>query len=626
MLLLAGCGGATRVDSPAPLLKQNAGSAPARRALAHAVTAPIPARNLFRLANALKLRPPRTIPKVVRTTAPRDKVGQSDTFRVLAENNNRYFTVRATVRALTPHLVVYVENGTSIDLVALRRSAQRFERETYPTNRRYFGSEWTPGVDGDPRIVTLIADLKSSSAIGYFSAEDEYPRLVNPYSNQREIVYLNSAQTLPGERLFDDTLVHEFQHMIHWHMHPRDNGWLNEGMSTLAEALNGFTPNDYRDSFLALPQTQLNSWSVSGPTSLSHYGAAYLYLAYLYDKYGARLIRDLVRLRRYTDFQLVDAALKREGIAATADGLFVRWVVANYLRDPSVAGGIYDYPALVRRVSTPAARTVPFRASGTLSPYAAQYETIDNLAGAPPFDLRFNAPGAVPLVGTSGAPFWWSNRGDMSDTSLQRTVDLRKVRRATLRFDAWYDIEKSYDYAYVELSRDGGTTWSTLKTTDTTTTNPYGANYGNGYTGGSGGWRRETADLSPYAGRVVSIRFEYITDDVYTGQGMAVRNIAVPQIGYRDTFAGWRRNGFVPVLTNSLAARWQVRLIEYTATGVRVRSLPLRQGGSDRVPTATGSLRIDPAKLGLQKIVAVVFYGAPKTTVQIPWSLSAANG
>src|SRR5205085_2460109 len=142
-----------------------------------------------------------------------------------------------------------------------RKASKTFENSIYPRDRHYFGAEWRPGVDGDPHVTCLVADLRSSSAGGFFSAEDEYPRIVNPTSNQREMFDLNSASNLPGDPNFSLTLAHEFQHMIHWHEHPHDNAWLNEGMSMLAEQLNGFPPINEAQTFLAEPDTQLDTFT-----------------------------------------------------------------------------------------------------------------------------------------------------------------------------------------------------------------------------------------------------------------------------------------------------------------------------------------------------------------------------
>src|SRR5436309_14467665 len=100
---------------------------------------------------------------------------------------------------------------------------------------------------------------------------------------------------------------------------------------------------------------------------------------------------------------------------------------------------------------------------------------------------------------------WWSNRYDNIDSTLTRSFDLTglKGKHVTLQFDTWLDLETDYDYAFVEVSTDS-MNWTTLKGKYTTTSNPNGANWGNGYTGESGGgsspqWVQESIDLTRYA-------------------------------------------------------------------------------------------------------------------------------
>src|SRR5205807_5870468 len=135
--------------------------------------------------------------------------------------------------------------------------------------------------------------------------------------------------------------------------------------------------------------------------------------------------------------------------------------------------------------------------------------------------------GVISSPAHSGSGLWWSNRGDVADPTMTRSFDLSKVSSATLSFYTWFDTEDTLDYAYVEMSTDGGIGWDTLKGAYTSSTNPNGTNFGNGYTGESSskpdadshGWLHEQIDLTPYAGKQVMLRFEYITDDGYNAQG-----------------------------------------------------------------------------------------------------------
>lgn len=592
----------------------------ASRLLARQLVQPIPYRNLYTLAQEFKLHGAASVSHVVRRTSPNYPVGHADSFQVLSEDANHFFTMHATIRVETPHLYLYVQNGLKYSNAILQKAAHRFEYVTYPTDRAYFGSEWRPGIDGDPHITCLVGDLQSTSTgtAGFFSAEDEYPRSVNSYSNQREMFYINSTNTAPGNTSFDSTLAHEFQHMIHWHMHPHEELWLNEGMSILAQVLNKYTDDGFGDTFTSQPNTQLNTWNEVDP--FAHYGAAYLFLSYLYDHYGRGIVRDLLADKQFTDFALIDDVLRKRHIPLTAHEIFQRWVLANLVNNASIAHGVYAYKALSHTISVKTQKTFPVSYVGKVAPYTADYVGIDTSNQKQPIRISMSAPSTVPIVSAPGtSTFWYANRGDMSDPHMDRTFDLSKVRHATLSFSTWYDIEKDYDYAYVEASSDGGKTWTTLDATHTTRSNPYRASYGYAYTGASGGWRDASVSLDRYTGHPVQIRFEYVTDDGYTGQGFVVRNIAIPQIHFHDNFTGWHQSGFFPVVGDAVAADWTLDLVLYTSHGIQIRHVPVSAAG-----TATST--VDPVKDGIKRIVTVAFVTAPKTTDQASYTLSASGG
>jgi len=232
--------------------------------------------------------------------------------------------------------------------------------------------------------------------------------------------------------------------------------------------------------------------------------------------------------------------------------------------------------------------------------------------------LRFTGDRTVALVGANphtGGFEWWSNRGDLVDSRLTRAVDLRSVKTATLRFWTWFDVEKNSDYAYVEVSTDGGATWRTCAASDTTHDNPYGASLGDGFTGTSGGdpprWIQEAVDLTPYAGRTILLRFEYVTDQSIEGDGFVVGGVEIPEIGFHDNVStddGWTAEGFVR--TDNLAPQpWLVEVISHDPRAP-VRRLSIG-------PDGTGSLPLDAG----QSVVVAVAGMAPGTSQQPTFQL-----
>ncbi|MDD2695765.1 MAG: hypothetical protein PHD58_07565, partial [Anaerolineales bacterium] len=115
------------------------------------------------------------------------QVGDKETFWASNTDTNANFEVTATLRYITNHAYFWIEDGVTYNARDLRDLAEAFEERIYPTNREFFGSEWTPGVDGDPHIYILYVRGMGESIAGYFSTMDEYTSLVNEYTNSHEM-------------------------------------------------------------------------------------------------------------------------------------------------------------------------------------------------------------------------------------------------------------------------------------------------------------------------------------------------------------------------------------------------------------------------------------------------------
>ena len=496
-----------------------------------------PARDLVALAERLRHVAPAALPT---PGPPADHpVGYHDRFDIADQVNKRYFSVGATVRARTVHAYFYVEDDLEFDAAALQQAAQAFEAQVYPTDVRDFGQPRLPGVDGDRRISIVNAAIPGVG--GYFSASDEYPRAVVPYSNQREAIYVNALSVRIGTPAYLSTLAHELQHMIHWNVRPDDDSWMNEGMSVMAQHLNGFPAGEVVPLFLGATDTQLDGWAPDAVAAAPHYGAAYLFLQYLVEHEGGPGILKELLASKAPGLTMIDDILRRRPGNQTLDNVFADWVVANFLNDPAPQNGRYAYQDSSLHAALTAPLTAGARRQDSVHPYAARYYEVpaEALGGT----LRFRGAGSVPLMAQSPAAGaeWWSNRADTMDSTLTRPVDLRGLAAAHLQFGLWMDIEEAYDYCYVEASSDGGRSWQTLPGKYSTTTNPNGQNYGNGYTGSSAAsagadptWVDESIDLSAFAGRQVLLRFEYVTDEAYSGPGVGLRAIRIPEIGYDD--------------------------------------------------------------------------------------------
>jgi hypothetical protein len=517
----------------------------------------VPPRDLPSIVARIKVKSKTPLPRTTGETPGNYDVGHSEVFFIHNLAARNYYTVTARVELVTDNVYWYVPEGENVDREALREAARQFETRIYPTNTQVFGTEWKPGVDNDPRITVLLADIPNVG--GYYSSADEYTQAVNPFSNEREIIYINVGG---GWEAFADTLAHEHQHMVHWYSAPNHDVWLNEGAAVLAEALNGFSDVGVDGGFMRDTDVQLTAWQSSPNESLRHYGAAYLFLEYLRSHYGGEQLLHALVSADGQGIEAVTNALKETGHTESFEDVFKEWVAANLLDDEAVAPDKLTYPERDVQVRMHERVTnFPEIVEGSVAQFGADYIEVLPPSHWDRVKLEFSGAPYVGVVDTkahSGTHFWWSNRGDVSNTHMTRGFDLRGVDRAMLGFNAWYDIEAGFDYAYVEASTDGGATWDTLKGLHTTTDNPNGTNLGNAYTGKSkeregadaGGWLRDSIDLTPYAGKEIQLRFEYITDDGYNAQGFAVDNISIPEIGYGDDAEGtsdWQETGFAHV-------------------------------------------------------------------------------
>jgi len=509
----------------------------------------LPARDLRDLAQRF-LGLPADAPEIARGTPYGYAVGDKEDFYVFDLITPRITTISATLRLITDHAYFFIEDGVAYSDSALQTIGSDFETVVYPSIRQDFGSEPLPGVDSDPRITLLHASLRGAG--GFYNLSDQYPRVVVPTSNEREMLYLEASVLGSPGPAYNGLVAHELQHLIHWNADPTEDSWVNEGLSQVAAQQVG-AGSDWLDVFLQQPDTQLTFWPEIDDAAV-HYAAAELFMSYLLDHYGGRQrARDLLA-ERGDSITGVDEYLAQFG--KNFRDVFADWVAANWL---DTQEGPYSHPRVSART-----RIRTRIEAGTGSAHVAQFGA-DYLSASSPGVFSFE--GATDVSnGISGAdgPYWWSNRGDGADTRLTREVNLHGLSRATLRFRTWYDLERGWDYGYVAASEDGGKTWRALSGDQTTDYNPVGLAYGPGYTGTSSGWIQESIDLSAYAGKTILLRFEQVTDDATSLTGFAIDDIEIPELALADHVdgaSGWQAEGFLRV-TGPLRQEFIVQVIE----------------------------------------------------------------
>ncbi len=225
------------------------------------------------------------------------------------------------------------------------------------------------------------------------------------------------------------------------------------------------------------------------------------------------------------------------------------------------------------------------------------------------------------LPAGNGRMALYSGQGNRLDRSAEFRVDLRgdkPPKRVELSFDAWWEIEAGWDFAYLETSTDAGRTWARRRPTDPRL---MPARHGHdgptslpGFTGVSGDldadgkneshpgcdpaqalatgedkarvvinqcrvptWVRPAFDLTDLAGRNLRVRLRYVTDLAAVQRGVLIDDVRVTRDGATeltegfegDAGRGWRLNGFLPSPGHHALLVPQYYLLEFRDPEVR---------------------------------------------------------
>ena len=177
--------------------------------------------------------------------------------------------------------------------------------------------------------------------------------------------------------------------------------------------------------------------------------------------------------------------------------------------------------------------------------YHATTDSQAVLVNLPPGQEKIDVGDAA-----SGTKYFYSGQGD-NRTATVTSPAFTVPAAGQLTAKVNYDIEADWDYAYAEVSTDGGTSFSPVHTNLSTNANPNNQNDGEGITGSSAGkWVDLTADLTSYAGQSVQLRFRMFNDAASHGVGFKVDDIAVGSAlstGVEDGAPTWTTDKFLVV-------------------------------------------------------------------------------
>lgn len=138
--------------------------------------------------------------------------------------------------------------------------------------------------------------------------------------------------------LYEGTVAHELEHLIHFDHDQDEDSWIDEGMADLAEYLNGFGhPDGHVVYYMAFHRTSLTVWG----GGLEDYGASYLFQLYLLENFGSPggtfpTDWDNTWTRLLINEQDNSIQGVEDASGADFNELFDAWILANYVDDPGL--------------------------------------------------------------------------------------------------------------------------------------------------------------------------------------------------------------------------------------------------------------------------------------------------
>jgi len=476
---------------------------------------------------------------------------------------------------------------------------EEFETKIYPIDVEYFGEPdthcgdyaalvaWGYVPEGyyyeeTGRNVILVSNVRDENYYDY-----EYPYYIAGFYSgsfefyfDRNIISIDTWQWerrigpegyewIPGvpvtrPYLYESTIAHEYQHLIHADYNPDDPSFMNEGCSMYAEILCGYGVSwSHVNSYLATPDNSLTEWGDQGGINiLADYGAATLWAIYLSDHYGGAAFLSYFVQAGIPGIEGINAALEHFEYKERFDDVYHDWRIANLIHTDTPGEGRYNYvtidlggpeaipartydiktPLVSPRTGTSFGSTITILGYDTgvykIGSYGSDYIKFTGLNDKFEPILLFDGDDAAgafwireDMDGDGDLEWYSTTAGNLADLSIIAEVTL-PTETVMLTFDTYYDIEDFWDFGFVQVSTDGGETWTSLENEYTTCEHDPDAHpdiVANlpGLTGWSEDWITMSFDLSDYAGLTVLIGFRYMTDWAVQYPGWWVDNIKI---------------------------------------------------------------------------------------------------
>lgn len=532
-------------------------------------------------------------------------VGDHASWLILDDYYGVYRVRPFTLRAIGPNTEIWVQdvlnwpagdprtpNPPIILDSEIAYLLNEFESKIYPTDTSYFGmpavrngsTAALPGMlglpadyyaEGNNKNVILVSNIRDANyyvptypyyVAGFFSStfDDFYfDRNIISIDCYRWELRLGPAGTvwIPGYTVnrpyvYESTIAHEYQHLIHHDFNPTDPSFMNEGCSMYAEFLNGYGIDPtYIDSYLYTPDNSLTEWGDQGDINiLADYGESAMWAIYLSDHYGGATFLSQFVHNGIPGVDGVNAELKALHYKATFDDVFHDFRIANLVHTDFPGCKKYNYASInladfdpitqhvIGGLPVPETTGTSFGNTFTILGYDTGVSRLASYGSDYIKFVNWTRPGFVYFDGDDTAQMgwsmtadgWWSGFGNLLNVQLiSQSVKVTSAN-PTLTLLTKYGLESNWDFGFVQVSTDNGLTWTSLANENTTSSylTDVQAIVDNlpGFTGYNlewPGWTTESFDLSAYVGMNVLINFRYMTDESTNYEGWFINSASV---------------------------------------------------------------------------------------------------
>ena len=436
----------------------------------------------------------------------------------------------------------------------------------------------------------------------------------NPAHNPSEDPCINSPAR---PSLFEGTLAHEYQHLIHADYDPDEVNWVNEGMSDFAEILTGYSDpslhidemgaDSHIQGFLGWLSVAHPEWnpipSATGPENsltlwedqpnpaeiFEDYGFAYYFMTYLQSQGYDQAFFTAWHHNPANGIEGLNAALGDAGSSDTFMSLFTD-VVVSALVDGFIDNGATVAGADAASLQNDATEATIFWSEDAYStpgapPWGSDYLPLGDGSGLTSVvfngDEEFVSPSLPEWVVDSDG--YWTNPDVPATDHYDSNADVDITREVTitgagaLEFDHYYQTELGWDFGFVQVSTDGGVTFTSVACSGTTTdhnaqADPRISSQVPGFTGpdetgeGSVGTIAEPVHVTcTLPAGTTLLSFRLITDSSVEFDGWHIKNVTIDGTAVDATpgdLSDWNNQGFFqPVPLDFI-----FQLVGYTGT------------------------------------------------------------